>query len=295
MLLGALCLTCMTMFRKQYEKYNGADLCGTLVFVAVYALIVSVCAFVYENVPFAWDGVTLLLATLCAITVTVTTVICIVGVEYGSVSMLIVFATLGTVCISSIYDLTVNANGGNVSVFNVIGFVLVAVILAFGFVSPRNETAKSKNPLLYKVLCVVVFFSNGMALLYYSLFTKYRADVGNGNFLGLYCAIMAVLSAVIFAVTVIVKRRSQPVEIKSLVLPKSWWCVGCYAVLFCVSELLALVCTTQLPLFIQAPLSFSLPILFVVLADRIIYKEKITKLNVIKIVLAVVASVMFVL
>ena len=72
-------------------------------------------------------------------------------------------------------------------------------------------------------------------------------------------------------------------------------CTLIYGVTFFLSEFFSLETTSLLPIVIQAPLSFAVSVIIVALADYLIYKQKMTKLEWLQIALAVISGVFFAL
>ena len=72
-------------------------------------------------------------------------------------------------------------------------------------------------------------------------------------------------------------------------------CTLIYGVTFFLSEFFSLETTSLLPIVIQAPLSFAVSVIIVALADYLIYKQKLTKIQLIQIGLAIVSGVCFAL
>ena len=65
--------------------------------------------------------------------------------------------------------------------------------------------------------------------------------------------------------------------------------------MFAISESLAMKTTSLIPIIIQAPLSFSLSILFIAVFDKIIFKTKLTKTVILQLILSIACSVLFAL
>lgn len=62
-----------------------------------------------------------------------------------------------------------------------------------------------------------------------------------------------------------------------------------------ISEYLALICTDTLPIIVQAPLSFTLSVVLIALMDFLIYRERLTKKQLLQIGLSILTSICFVL
>ena len=305
-LLNSVLMCVMTAIRKEYQRKVDATLKTTLVFMGISSLFVCLIGIGYcIYTDFALikqaDGFVLGLSSVFAIILTVNTCLCIFGAKYGSLAMITTFATLGTLVISTIYGLISDPLKNKLSVFNVLGLCLAVVIIALGFIAnksqehqeDRNEQKKSK---FFIFICLAVFIFNGSALSVYSIFTSNRADYGGFNFIFLYlffCVLIcALMLGILFACS---KRSKKDFIIKNYLIGKPLLCSLLYGIVFFGAEFFALTTTSILPIVIQAPLSFAMNVVIVAIADYLIYKQKLTKLEWLQIALAVVSGVFFAL
>ena len=68
-----------------------------------------------------------------------------------------------------------------------------------------------------------------------------------------------------------------------------------YAAASMTSELFALINTTQLPIIVQAPLGFGISAIVLAVFDRLLYRAPITRGLLLKLALALLGCVLFVL
>ena len=109
-LLSSLFICVMSAVRKEYQRSFGATLKSTLVFIGVSSLFVCLIGLVYclatDFAPVKQaDGFIVGLSAIFALILTVNTCLGIFGSKYGSLAVLIMFATLGTLVISTAYGL----------------------------------------------------------------------------------------------------------------------------------------------------------------------------------------------
>ncbi len=309
--VSALCLCGMSLIRKQYQREVGTSVGATIFFMGAYSLIVVLVGTIIVWISsgnavsiFSADWLVLLFATILSITITATTIIVIIGSAYGSLSILIMMATLGTLVLSSVYGLIFDSERNTLNAFTVIGFLLASVILALSVIEkPKTEEAEGacgeknkREGLIYRLLCVVIFFSNGIALVIYSMMTKYRGEYGNVEFIVLY-SFAAVIICSMILLCLFAKKKNKPSlkQTPDKTTGKIVPLIIGYALLFGGGEISSLFCTGFIPIVVQAPLSFVIQLLLLTVFDYFIFKAKITKINLIQMLLAVVASIMFAL
>ena len=304
LIASGVCLMAMSLLRKEYDRRTSGDPTASFTFIGITYIAILAVAFIYFLVSgtlgglAAIDGLTLLLGLGFALATFITTIICIVGASYGSVSIIVVFANLGTVTLSTFYGLVFDSERNAASLFTWLGLLLVLGIMVLNFTESTNEGREersAKDKWIYKLLCFVVFFTNGIALVIYSILTKYRPSVSSWSFIALYslmCVLLAVLCLFFLALR---GRKRQGGAVRISVSRITLLLIGAYAVFFLIAELMSLANTTMIPIIIHAPLSFAIPVVILTVAESIIYKMPVTKSMIFKIFLALAGSVLFVL
>ena len=189
LLLGSVLLCAMAAVRKEYQREAGATLKSSLIFMGVSSLFVCLIGIIYcFATDFALikqaDGFVVGLSVVFAFILTINTCLGIFGAKYGSLAVLMMFATLGTLVISTFYGLIADPEKNKLNLFNILGLCLVAMIIALSFFSEERkktqntvaENQTEKRQTVFIFICLSVFLFNGVAL---SVFIFLR-----GNLLG---------------------------------------------------------------------------------------------------------------
>ena len=300
-----IALTVMSLLRKEYDRRTQGLSMASYVFIGITYTAILLASFVYFLASgslggFAEvDALTLLLAVGFALATFITTVICIVGASYGSVSIIVVFANLGTVTLSTVYGLLFDAERNKPTVFTWIGLLLVLAIILMNFLGEKKTAQAVGTPgkkRIYKLLCFFVFFTNGIALVIYSMLTTHRPGFGYWHFISLYSALCVVFALVCVLFVLFRQRGKQTKERVSASLSRvTLLLIVLYAVFFLLGELMSLANTTMLPIIIHAPLSFAVPVIILTVSECLIYRVRLTRDAVIKMILALAGSVLTVL
>lgn len=305
-LLGAVMLSAMAAVRKEYQRRAGATLASTLLFMCISSLFITLVGAVYASVTDlalirCADGLVLGLAVLFAVVLTVNTCLCIFGAKYGSLAVLMTFATLGTLVISSIYGLIFAPEENSLTVYRVMGLLLSTVIIILGFVGDKRAGSEEKKAgraqRIFVLICLGVFIFNGSALSIYSAFTEHRAEYGGFDFIFLYSFFCVLLCLAGLAAIRLFGGRSALTEGQNRKKPPiaPVICAIGYGMIFTVSEFCALTTTSILPIVIQAPLSFAVNLVVVAAADYLIYRQRLTKMQIIQVALALLSGICFAL
>ena len=303
-LLSSILTCAMTSLRKEYQQKADATLKSTLAFMGVSSLLVCCIGVGYGcftdfSMLKQADSFVVGLSVLCACILTVNTILCIFGAKYGSSAMIITFATLGTLVISTIYGILSDPVKNTLTPFNIVGLALAILIIALSFLAGRKEkpsenTTDGKKSKIFIFVCLAIFLFNGSALSVYSIFTSNRASYGGFNFIFMYLFFCVLICfAVLGALYVLDKKKGKAFTIKHCVTGKPLLLSYAYGITFFFAEFCALTTTTILPIVIQAPLSFAIGVIIVAIVDYVIYKQKLTKIQLIQIGLALASAVLF--
>ena len=280
----------MSQLRKKYQMANGIGLVSTLSFILLASLFAAcVGSFFSEGLRF--EPYSFVFATGYALFSTVTAALCICGTAFGNLSVLIMYATLGTLIIPSVYGLIVLPEENVLTIWKACGFVAAFVCLAMNFLGSK---VAAKSSAIFKVMCAVVFFTNGSALVVYNLENRYCSDYSYYSFVKEYMLISAALLAVVLVILLLKNRKQFAGEAKKVATAKNMGIILLYAILFFASDLLSINCAGMIPLIIQAPVSFCVPVIVVALLDYILYREKLTKRNLLQMAAALVCCICFV-
>lgn len=307
LILSNSVLTCvMTAIRKEYQRKVDATLKTTLTFMLVSSLFVCLIGVAYGCITdFALirqaDGLVVGLAALFACILTVNTCLCIFGAKYGSLAIITTFATLGTLVISTVYGVIADPLKNQLNGFNIAGLCLALCIVGLSFTTKnrseeQTKTNSKKGATIFIFLCLAIFLFNGSALSVYSIFTSNRANYNGLSFIFLYLFFCVVICGILLSVLFVLdKKQGKRFSVKECLSGKPLVCSLLYGTMFFGAEFCALTTTSLLPIVIQAPLSFAVNVVIVAIVDRLIYKQNLSKIQLLQIVLAIICGVLFAL
>lgn len=299
----------MSLLRKEYQRKNGTFF-STVVFTVLTALIISVFGniltfFTGFRLYKEADSVVIAAAAAYGLVSLISTFLCVLGTKYGNVSVLIMFATLGQIVLSSFYGLIFDSENNTFSLPVALGYLVTAAIVTLSFIETnlREKEDGAKNKKVFILFCIALFFINGCALPIFSLFTRLRPDYASNDFLTINSMFGLAYSGILLAVLYFFKVKkkfrdncqSEICAEKKARYGYALLLVASYSLAYFASDYLSLICTSLIPIVIQAPLSFSISMIILILFDFIIYKEKPSRINFIQVILAVICTVCFAL
>lgn len=287
---AALGVGTMAILRRHYQNKVGSDLTATLLFSTVSSFSAFLLGLL-TNGGFEFEPLSFALAFIYAGLSTVTAILCIVAAKYGSASSVILYGSMGTLVLPSCFGLLFDPSDA-INFPKILGFLFASAALLIGFIKHKDTSTSSKQ---MKRLQIAIFFSNGMALVVFKLMSMLRAGFNLGAFITEYMLISAAASLVILALSLI-KKNTTPAHgtLVNSFTPAAILIALVYAAAFFISDSFSMKCTTLVPLTIQAPLSFCLPILFTAILEYIVYKQKLTIYDLLQILSAASCSICFV-
>ena len=235
--ISGFSLTAMSLLRKEFDR-RMRGISSSFLFVAVSHAIVAVCclAFLFAQGSIrelaSLDRVTFLLGGSFGVINFVCTVFCIVGATYGSTTLLVSFANLGIVTLSTVYGLIFDPARNQLSVFVLLGLLTaVSVIVIHLFEREKGEKRETtaKGKWIYKLLCVGLFFINGLALVIYSLQTTHRPAVSSFSFIAVYSVVSALFALIAMPPPFLrpTQKRKRPFPVFPLPYFSSLWVTPC--------------------------------------------------------------------
>lgn len=294
--IGSICFGIFSLIRKKYQEFNGSELFPTILFMVFYSITevivaLAVSAMFKEITNIAnVTPLTIILGAVFSFTGFVTVVLCIIGAGYGSTPILMMFATLGSLVISSTYDIVL----GQTTIDNkyIAALIFIAIILLINILNDRKEAKKEKTSLAYKIICVVIFFTNGVGLVIYHIFAINCGSFGNFNFIALYSVFGLIIGLLATLFLCVFKKKQNSIKRVKEIKWKSYVLILLYALFICACEALSLNTTSILPVSIHSPLSFALSLIAVTVLDCIVYKVRLKSSQIMQMACAVLVAIL---
>lgn len=281
----------MSELRKSYQIKNGMSIVPTALFMLITnAFAVVTGAISSGEIIITLDSVAF--ATLFSITALVTGILCLVGTAWGNVSIIVTCALLGKLVLPSAYGMIVLPEENVMTLYKVFGFIFAVIALTLNFASSEQEQ-KSKNSVKFKVACVIVFFTQGLALIIFNIVT--RRGMSGGGFVTQYMTISMLIMVVALLISLLKNPANFKTELKRTMSIKSMLIMVGYAVLIFMSDKLSITCAGMVPLIFQAPVEFCVPIIVIAVMDYLIYREKLNKRQFVQLAAAFLSCICFML
>ena len=227
LLLSSIFIGIISILRKEYQERNSISLMPTVLFLFCVSIIcagVSVAAGRGLHI----SGLSLSLAVWYAVISAVTTFICIYGTAFGNVSGILLFASLGNLIIPSLYGFIMRPADNSLTAYKSVGFLLAAACMIINIFGGERK----KNNAVYKLLCILVFFSQGSALIILSLKNTYCTNISNYEFIAQHMLITIIIMTVILIVNLFKNKNNTINSVKRILNKGCMVIILSYAVLF---------------------------------------------------------------
>ena len=272
----------MSELRKSYQLKNGMGIVPTALFMLITNAFAVVTGATSSG-EIVLSVSSLAYATVFAIAALVTGILCLIGTAWGNVSIIVTCALLGKLVLPSVYGIIVLPEENVMTVYKVAGFVFALIALALNFVTTEKEQP-NKNSAKFKIACIVVFFTQGLALIIFNIVT--RMGLGGGGFVTQYMAVSMLIMGLVLIISLVKNPSAFKDELRTTLSKKSLLIMIAYAVLIFTSDKLSITCAGMVPLIFQAPVEFCVPIIVIAIIDYLIYREKLNRRQWIQLLMA---------
>ena len=293
-LLAVACFAAQFAFTKLYEGAVKQTLTTTLVMLAATGLIGALMFFCVGGFRLSFSPISTLWAVVFALIMIPYYVIGIKVLSLGSLAVYSMFMMLGGMLVPFFYGVLLLNEP--LSVGKIAGTVLLTVFIVlqalWGSTSEDTESKKGTKALFF-VLCLVIFFINGMTGVIAKAHSISEGAVDETSFTATYCALTALLSLVLLGISVLKNRKEAIPQIKSALTPRAILIMVLLGAAAYGGNFLQLLAAGNVPASVQFPLVSGGVIVLSALVSAFIFREKISKKEWISVAGAFVSTFLF--
>ena len=284
MILSAFAYACNFAVTKVYQLEKGNGPKAGVVFNCICGLLGAVLYFAFGGFKCDVTAYSLIMAFLMTLFAGLYTMVGFKIMSMGNMTIYTVFLMLGGMVGPYIYGLLFLNEAITLSKFIAIIVMIVAVITQSGKLG-------GKQSLKYYMLCVLVFALNGGCSIVSKMhqIEQVYSIVDPESFL-----ILKNATRFLFFALLIPFFNKENIQFKTK-LPKTLLVIAASAVISGVGYVLQLFGASNLPATIQFPIITGGTIVFSAFFDVLVYKAKLSVLQIFSVVLCVVSTIVFVL
>ena len=264
---------------KQGNTIETGVIFNCLVGLAGSILYFIICGFKMEVTMFSF-----IVGLLSTIFVGVYTMVGFKIMSMGSMAIYTIFLMLGGMVLPYFYGLIFLDE--QITLFKVIAMIMMVIAIIM-----QNDGEKKKEKTLFYILCVAVFILNGGVSItskIHQINTVYAAMSSN-EFILLKNIMMFVLYGAMIPFVVKDKKTAPKIN------PIIYVVIAASALISSVSYMFQLECATTLPATVQFPVMSGGTIVFTALLGLILFKEKISKKQMLSLIICAISATIFVL
>lgn len=278
---------------KLYEARNGSSFGSTILFTFFFSLFASIFLFCLNKFTLNFTWFSFVFAIVIAIIEILAAILAIKILHFGSPLVYTLFLLAGEISFPFIYGVIV---GEKITVFRVIGAVLAIFCVAIPVIFSK-EKINSKMKILFFIFCIFALILDGttgivLELHGNGLFGKFE-PISSLDLTLTYFIVMAILSPICYLIWRFAKRK-EIAEKHPFINKWLFIFAICYAVIGSVGNLLNIYCASspEVPASLQFGLIACTQIVVSSLIGWLVFKEKVNKITISQIVIAISAAVL---
>lgn len=293
-LLAVACFAAQFAFTKLYESAAGQTATASLVMLVSTSLVGSLIFFCAGGFSVCFSPISTLWAAIFAVIMIPYYMIGIKVLSLGSLAIYSMFMMLGGMLVPFFYGILFLSEP--ITVGKAAGTVLLTVFIVLQAVwqkSSDGEKKGGKTKYLFFILCLVIFFINGMTGVIAKAHSISVGAVDEASFTATYCAMTAILSLLILLISCLRSGREKAKVIKGALKIKPLAVMALLGAVAYGGNFLQLLAADKVPASVQFPLVSGGVIVLSALVSALFFKEKISKKEWISVAGAFVSTFLF--
>ena len=294
-IFAVVCFAAQFAFTKLYEETSGQTSAATLVMLvgtgAVGALI-----FVFASgFKLSFSPVSIFWAVIFAVIMIPYYMIGIKVLSLGSVAVYSMFMMLGGMLVPFFYGIIFLNE--EVSIGKILGTVMLTLFIVLQALGQKTqggeEKKKSKGKYLFFILCMIIFFINGMTGVIAKAHSISDGAVDEMSFTVMYCSLTAIISFVILLCSLSKNGKENLKTVKLALKPRSLLIMALLGAAAYGGNFLQLLAADKVPASVQFPLVSGGVIVLSALVSVLIFREKISRREWISVAGAFISTFLF--
>ena len=293
-ILAVACFAAQFAFTKLYEGAAGRAATSSLVMLIGTSLVGALIFFCAGGFSVRFSPVSTIWAAILAVIMIPYYMIGIKVLSLGSLAIYSMFMMLGGMLVPFFYGIIFLNEG--ISVGKAIGTVLLTVFIVLQAIwqrSPGGENKGGGSKYLFFILCLAIFFINGMTGVVAKAHSVSAGAVDEMSFTATYCTMTAALSLVALLITPSKNGQGKIAIIKNALSAKPLLIMALLGASAYGGSFLQLLAASKVPASVQFPLVSGGVIVLSALVSLLFFKEKISKKEWISVIGAFVSTFLF--
>jgi len=295
--LAVVCFTAQFAFTKVYESSVKQTMTTSLVMLVVTSLIGTILYLFIGGFQVRFTWFSFFWAIGFALVMIPYYMVGIKVLSLGSLTIYSMFMMLGGMIVPFLYGIIWLQE--DVSWGKIVGSLLLTICIIFQAVWQNQSTgevkkASKKSGSLFFILCLIVFFLNGMTGVIAKAHQIGKDPVDEISFTVISCALTAMISGILLLCSGIRGDKTGKIEeIKTVSKRKSFLAMSAIGAATYTGNFLHLKAASNVPASVQFPLVSGGVIVLSAMVSAFIFKEKISKKEWVSVLGAFVSTFLF--
>ncbi len=294
--LATVCFAAQFAFTKLFEQSIAQNRTATLVMMSVTGIIGTLIFLAANGFSVAISPISAIWAVVFALVMIPYYMIGIKALSLGSLAVYSMFMMLGGMLLPFFYGVLFLKEAPSAA--QIVGTVLLTICIIMQAVFQndgmiKNKNGKKVNRCIFFVLCLSIFFLNGMTGVIAKAHEISPDTVDEKSFTVIYCLLISVMSLVILGISFLKDRSAKLAIIKNSVKLRPLAIMAMIGAAAYGGNFLQLLAADTVPASVQFPLVSGGVIVLSALVSAFAFKEKISKKEWLSIAGAFISTVLF--
>lgn len=296
-LLAVFCFAGQFAFTKLYESSVKQTTATSLVMLVVTSVIGTVLYLFIGGFRVEFSAISVFWAVLFALVMIPYYMIGIKVLSLGSLAVYGMFMMLGGMLVPFFYGVWFLRE--SVSVAQILGTVLLTGFIILQAISQSDsketssEKKSAKTKIIFFVLCLIIFFLNGLTGVIAKAHQISEGAVDEVSFTVISCALTAIFSLILLAFEFLRDRKEKSRQVMTTLKIKPMWIMALIGATTYTGNFLHLIAANDVPASVQFPLVSGGVIVLSALVSALAFKEKLSGKEWLAITGAFLSTVLF--
>jgi len=277
-MLAAMLFAAQFAFTKLFEKNMEQNIISTLTMMTVTGIIGAIIFLAANDFQLEISHLSLMWAVIFALVMIPYYMIGIKVLSIGSLAIYSMFMMLGGMLVPFFYGVIFLCE--TPSAAQIVGTVLLTGCVIMQAVcqgGDKDKSSQNSGKLLFFVLCLVIFFLNGMTGVIAKAHEISEGSVNEQSFTVMYCTLIAVISLFMLGISVVKSGKESFKSIKIAMKPRLLAIMAMIGVAAYGGNFLQLIAANKVDASVQFPMISGGVIVLSAIVSAVIFKEKISK------------------
>lgn len=277
------------ILNKVYQTRVKMTAPSYMLYLIVMGSMAALLFFLMSGCDTTVDRALFIYSTTAAFVVIGSTLVALLSMAYMNLAAVTVTQNAGSLVIPSLYGVLFLHE--QLSPLRIAGMVLVVAAFLITFLGDRaSQTDGKKSSLLGTLICPIMFVTSGLGNIVHKAFLLSGSAASNEAYLSWLNIFMVPM--VIAAFFLLMRKRKQNLrQFTAGIGMRNYWLVCAGSVVGCIGMVCSMKAMMGMEISLYSPLYSAMYMIFLVCVSHFVFHEKITRQNIISVLLGILAVI----